>query len=138
MPIYFEANLDGSIEQAPQYKNFYPKTIISNCLAVDDWQITSSSSGRSSILELTMHKNGETRSFLIHASKIHNQEESRRNKEEKRIQISPNSSTTLYKYSPQSSPIGLVLGVYKREVFNDTIICAWPLDAIPSAGSRDS
>lgn len=135
MPLYYESKLDGSLEEAEQYLAFNPKTLLFEFLASNGWIITNSN--RSTPIDVRLEKDGEQISLLVHVSKIHNQEEGR-NPLEKRIQVGTSSSSALFNYPVARAPYGLVLGLYKREVYEDTIICAWPTNSIPSSGSTDS
>lgn len=126
---FLEANLDGTTVISDQFLDFNPLTIIQTSLTTKGWAFTESDRSGTSMLRGTMCLGATNKEFTFTIGKIQDQEEGR-NPREKRIQISAANTTVGYNFSESENIKYALLGVYKRDSYSDTIICAWPKNVI--------
>lgn len=132
-----EAKLNGTIEPGNQFLNFNPSELLVSALQNFNWNYTEIEKSGSSLLKCSINNTIISRNFAFSIGKIQNQEEGR-NPNEKRIQLSPKNTTLAFEYEENDSSQYAIIGVYKRDIYNDTIFCGWPKSAIKTANTQIS
>jgi hypothetical protein len=132
-----EAKLNGTIEPGNQFLNFNPSELLVSTLQNFNWNYTEIEKSGSSLLKCSINNTIISRNFAFSIGKIQNQEEGR-NPNEKRIQLSPKNTTLAFEYEENDSSQYAIIGVYKRDIYNDTIFCGWPKSAIKTANTQIS
>ncbi len=132
-----EAKLDGTIEAGNQFLDFNPSVLLVAALQYYNWNYTEIEKSGNSLLKCTINNTASSRNFAFSIGKIQNQEDGR-NPNEKRIQLSPKNTTLAFEYEENDSSQYAIIGVYKRDTYDDTIFCGWPKSAIRTANTQIS
>ena len=137
MPIYYEANLDGTIELAEPFIKFDPIPLIIDALNNGEWNFEVLEQSGKSFLKGKLYNESLNieKEITFTIGKIQNQEEGR-NKKEKRIQVSPTDTEIGFNFKENSNSLYVILGVYKRKEYEDTVFCMWPRDAIKNPNTQ--
>jgi len=134
---FFEANLDGSLVLNQQYLDFNPLEEVENSLRQKNWTFNELERGGTSMLKGDLNLGEITKQITLTIGKIQNQEEGR-NPREKRIQISPQNTTIGHDFEETGNDLYTIIGVYKREIYDDTVFCAWSSEVIRNPNTQIS
>ena len=132
-----EANLDGTISLGDQFLDFDPSSVVVEALKKNNWEYTEVEKSGSSILKCKIKNGSKFQNLAFSIGKIQNQEEGR-NPNEKRIQLSPKNTSLAFEYPESEDSKYSIIGVYKRNTYNDVIICGWPKNAIKTPNTQIS
>lgn len=132
-----ESNIDGSIGPGNQFLDFDPSLILEDALKNNNWEYTELEKSGSSFLRCRINNGTKFQDLAFSIGKIQNQEEGR-NPNEKRIQISPKNTSFAFEFNESENSLYAIIGVYKRELFQDTILCGWPKEAIKTPNTQIS
>jgi 5-methylcytosine-specific restriction endonuclease McrBC GTP-binding regulatory subunit McrB len=132
-----EAKLNGTIEPGNQFLDFNPRELLVAALQNFNWNYTEIEKSGNSLLKCSINNTVSSKNFAFSIGKIQNQEDGR-NPNEKRIQLSPKNTTLAFEYEENDSSQYAIIGVYKRDVYEDTIFCGWPKSAIKTANTQIS
>ncbi len=136
MPFY-EANLDGSLVLNQQHLGFNPLEEVENSLRQYNWNFTETERNGASMLRGNLALGEIANQITLTIGKIQNQEEGR-NPREKRIQISPQNTTIGHGFEETENNLYAIIGVYKREIYDDTVFCAWSKEVIRNPDTQIS
>lgn len=132
-----EANINGSISEGNQFLDFNPLLILEEALKKNNWDYTELEKSGTSLLKCKISNGSKFQNIAFSVGKIQNQEEGR-NPNEKRIQLSPKNTSLAFEINESANSKYAIIGVYKREIFDDTILCGWPKDAIKNENTQIS
>jgi hypothetical protein len=127
---YYEANLDGTSVIGTQFINFNPLEKIKSSLQTMNWSFTEIKRSGTSMLKGSLSLGAVSKTITFTIGKVQDQDPNRPNKREKRIQITKANTTIGFNFNESSDEQYAIIGVYKREIYEDTIFCAWPKEAI--------
>lgn len=132
-----EANIDGSIGPGDQFLNFNPLEILKSSLGEKNWNFIESERSGTSMLKGNLSLGGITKHLTFTIGKIQDQEEGR-NPNEKRVQLSKQNTTIGFNFNETTSDLYSLIGVYKREIYDDVIFCAWTNEVIKNPNTQIS
>jgi len=125
--IRYEANIDGTTEQAEPYTAFDEVEVFSEILANLGWEPTRIFAGRGGYNRFTIRVQGEEKKLHVYIKRLtFGGRESR--PYEKRAQFSAALDRTGFDASESPNEFRLMLAIYKRKKFEETIICAWNIN----------
>jgi hypothetical protein len=132
-----EANIDGSIESGEQFLDFDPILILEDSLKKNNWEYNEIEKSGKSLLKCQIRNGSKSQNLAFSIGKIQNQEDGR-NPNEKRIQLSPKNTSLAFEFNENDNSKYSIIGVYKRNIYDDTIFCGWPKDAIRTPNTQIS
>lgn len=132
-----EANIDGSIGSGEQFLDFDPILILEDSLKKNNWEYNEIEKSGKSLLKCQIRNGSKSQNLAFSIGKIQNQEDGR-NPNEKRIQLSPKNTSLAFEFNENDDSKYSIIGVYKRNIYDDTIFCGWPKDAIKTPNTQIS
>ncbi len=132
-----EANINGTVSTGNQFLEFDPSIILVEALKKNNWEYTELEKSGISLLKCNIKNGSKFENLAFSIGKIQNQEEGR-NPNEKRIQLSPKNTSLPFELPEGENFKYAIIGVYKREIYDDTILCGWPKEAIKTPNTQIS
>ncbi len=121
----YEANINGSIELGEIYSDFDEVQVLEDIFTDLDWSFSLVKKGRGGYLHYYIEDIGLN--LHIYLKKITFGGRENRPKE-KRTQFSAGLDRSGFEISQDENSQSVILGIYKREIFDEVVICAWSID----------
>ncbi|MBY0066652.1 AAA family ATPase [Empedobacter falsenii] len=117
-----QATFYGNIEEGDDFSQYSELELLTSALTLNNWKIDSHNNLGGGYNTFTISNGNISVNLHIYLKKVMWRH---RNPDEKGIQFSANRITTGYEVVQDNNNITLMLGIYKREAYDDYLIVAW-------------
>lgn len=117
-----QATLNGNIEEGNDFSSYSELELLTSALTLNNWIIDSHNSLSGGYNTFTISNGNISVNLHIYLKKVMWRH---RNPDEKGIQFPANRITTGYEVVQDKQNITLMLGIYKRDTYDDYLIVAW-------------
>lgn len=117
-----QATFYGNIEEGDDFSQYSELELLTSALTLNNWKIDSHNNLGGGYNTFTISNGNISVNLHIYLKKVMWRH---RNPDEKGIQFAANRITTGYEVVQDNNNITLMLGIYKREAYDDYLIVAW-------------
>ena len=117
-----QATFYGNIEEGDDFSQYSELELLTSALTLNNWKIDSHNNLGGGYNTFTISNGNISVNLHVYLKKVMWRH---RNPDEKGIQFSANRITAGYEVVQDNNNITLMLGIYKREAYDDYLIVAW-------------
>lgn len=117
-----QALLDGTLEEGDDFDQYQEADLLKNALALNSWTIKEFIPDKGGYVFVKIANGANELSLHVYLKKVMWRH---RKDYEKGIQFGADHKTTGFDVEQTATEKTIIIGIYKREAFDDYLICAW-------------